>query len=490
MGSALLMAAGVAALGAVAAALHGLDGRGTVAAARGALGMCALFTLAAAAMLVRGVLQADLSLAFVAQHLTTNVSIRDRPLALWADTPGSALMVAALVAVAGTFVARKPAAIAMISATITALLAAAASGGALSRLPWTPIDGLGLPPSLQHPLAVAAALAALLSSVAATITAVVVVQRDVVDGAAIRWTTTTFALLLCTAVLQGTTAVLSGGSTTGSMITGPAGIWLAAAVTTGWSGLGLRRRDLSERSRSIAAAAICGALLAAGLAGLGATLPGPAIQALALISLVAGLGAALLWNGRVTAPRLDGVSLLVLLALGALATAAMTGHRRRIASGRVASGAVVVLDGLTLAHQGISRYETDRAHVLAVALERQNGAGSRLARAERREYFDGRGAVIGDVVSPPAAFRGLWRTRYVWLEEAETGDTVRLRAAVITFETGFWLALIFAAAAAMLAWAARPPVVPYAPLVLCPDCGAVAAVGARWCSTCGGQLAR
>ncbi len=490
MGSALLIAAGVAALGAFGAALYALDGRGTSAAARGALGMCALFSLAAAALLATGLLRVDLGLAFVAQHVTTNTGMGDRVLALWADTAGSALSVAALLAVTGAFVATRPATIAVIAATITALLAAATSGGALSRLPWTPLDGLGLPPPLQHPLAAAGALAAALSSVAAALTVRAVVERDATGGSAARWATTTFALLLCTALVQGATTVLSGASATGSMIGGPAGIWLAAAVTTGWSGLGLRRSGLAERSRTIAAAAVCGALLAAGLAGLGATLPGPAIQAVALLSLGAGVGGALLWQGRGTAPRLDAVSLLVLLSLGALATAALTGQRRSIASGRVASGGVVDLEGLSLAHQGLSRYETGQAHVLAVALERQDGAGTALARAERRESFDGRGRLVGEVVSPPAVFRGWWQTRYVWVEQVEAGDTVRLRAAVLTFETGYWLALILAAAAAVLAWVRRSPIAPDAPPMRCPDCDAAIAARARWCSNCGRQLVR
>ena len=451
--------------------------------------MCAVFSLAAAALLAWGLLRVDLGLAYVAQHLTTNTGIGDRVLALWADTSGSALSVAALVAAAGAFVATRPATIAMIAATVTALLAAAVSGGALSRLPWTPLDGLGLAPPLAHPLAAAGALAAVLSSVAAALTARAVVEHDATDGSATQWATTTFALLLCTALIQGATSVLSGASATGSMIGGPAGIWLAAAVATGWSGLGLRRSDLPERSRTLAAAAICGALLAAGLAGLGATLPGPAIQAVALLSLVAGVGAALLWQGRRIAPRLDAVSLLVLLSLGALATAALASQRRSIASSRVASGQVVDLEGLSLAHQGLSRYETDQAHVLAVALERQDGSRAALARAERREYFDGRGRLVGGVVSPPAVFRGWWRTRYVWLEHAEAGDTVRLRVAAITFETGYWLALILAVAAAVLAWVRRPPITPDTPLMRCPACGAEVAAGDRWCSSCGRQLA-
>ena len=51
------------------------------------------------------------------------------------------------------------------------------------------------------------------------------------------------------------------------------------------------------------------------------------------------------------------------------------------------------------------------------------------------------------------------------------------------------LALLLAAAAAVLAWARRSPITPDAPLMRCPDCGAAVAAGARWCSTCGRQLA-
>ena len=76
------------------------------------------------------------------------------------------------------------------------------------------------------------------------------------------------------------------------------------------------------------------------------------------------------------------------------------------------------------------------------------------------------------------------------VEHAEAGDTVRLRVAAITFETGYWLALILAVAAAVLAWVRRPPITPDTPLMRCPACGAEVAAGDRWCSSCGRQLAR
>lgn len=490
-GSVLLIAAIVAAFGALVAALRAVDGRNDVRGARGALGVSACFTAAALGLLIRGLFQVDLTLAYVARHLTTNLASGSRLLALWSDTPGSALAVAAIVSLTGAVAATRPAAIALVSATVTALVAAAISGGALSGLPWTPIEGMGIAPPLQHPLAAVAVLAACLSAVCASVTATIVWNDGARGESASRWTITCFASLLIAAVVQAASARLSGALETAGVMGGPAGIWLVASVTAGWSGLALGRVALPARTRHIAAGATLGGLLAAALAGLGEVVPGPAIQAIAVMALVAAVYSALAWR-RAGMPRRLGVpSILVLMALAVLAAVAALGQRRTVVSGEVASGQVAELNGLRLAHQGISRYEAPQAHVLAVALERQSASGARLARAEQREYFDGRGAMVGEVVSPPAVFRGVWRTTYVWLERVEAGDVVRLRSSTVMFETGWWIAVALACLAAVLSWLPRPvnPTAGATPL-LCAGCAARAAPGANWCAECGRKLAR
>jgi hypothetical protein len=234
---------------------------------------------------------------------------------------------------------------------------------------------------------------------------------------------------------------------------------------------------------------VCGGLLAAALAGLGDTPPGVPVQAIALISVACALYAALGSVRLGATRRLDPASIMVLVTLGTIAAVTVAGRQRVMHRATVQSGAVVTLDGMRLAHQGISRYETDQAHVVAVALERQDSARPGLARAEQREYVDARGATSGDVVSPPAVFHDLWRTRYVWLEGIEAGDAVRLRASTVIFGSGWWLAALLGAVAALLAWSRRPPTQPGPSLLACPSCGAPAVSDGRWCSNCGRRLA-
>jgi cytochrome c biogenesis factor len=485
IGSIILVAAVVASLGAASASLWALDGRGQVNAARAALGVCAAFTASAAALLVGALLRADLTLAYAAQNITANLGAAGRLVSLWAGTPGSALAAAAMVAIAGAVFVTEAAALALVSIVVTALLAASISGGALSVLPWTPADGMGLSPTLQHPLAGLAVFAACASAVCATMGASS--ARSKVGPAP--WIFTAFAALLIAAVSNATSAIRMGVTQTAGMIAGPAGVWLVAAVTVGWSALALAREGSLPRTHLIATGAAMGAVMTSALAGLGQVEPGTAIQMLALMALLAGVYAALVWRKGAAPRRLGAPSMLVLLALGVLATTAALGQRRGMVTERVASGQTVELGGAHIAHQGISRYEAPRAHVLAVALERQGRASPALARAEQREYFDARGSMVGEVVEPPAVFRGLWQTTYVWLEGVDPGDAVRLRASSVALDAGWWLAAVLSCLAAVLACARRPEPTPGVIPLFCPNCGARPEPASRWCSNCGRQLA-
>jgi hypothetical protein len=207
------------------------------------------------------------------------------------------------------------------------------------------------------------------------------------------------------------------------------------------------------------------------------------------MALVTSFYAAIAWRKGAAPRRLGLPSILVLLALGVLATAGALGQRRVMVTQLVGSGETAELGGVRLVHQGISRYEATRAHVLAVALERQSAAAPELARAEQREYFDARGSMVGDVVKPPAVFRGFWRTTYVWLEGLEAGDAVQLRVSTVAFESGWWIAVVLACLAAVLAWIGRPAPTSGAIPLFCAGCGARAEPASRWCSNCGRQLA-
>lgn len=490
IGSIILVAAVVASLGAAGASLWAIDGRGQVNAARAALGVCAAFTAAAAALLAGALLRADLTFAYVAQNITANLGPAGRLASLWAGTPGSALATAAIVSIAGAVFATEAAALALVSIVVTALLAASISGGALSVLPWTPADGMGLSPTLQHPLAALAVFAACASAICATVGASRARRTASMEQGAAPWIFTAFAALLIAAVSNGTSAIRMGVTEAAGMIAGPAGVWLVAAVTVGWSALALAREGSLPRTHLIATGAALGAVMTSALAGLGQVEPGTAIQVLALMALIAGVYAALMWQKGAAPRRLGAPSILVLLALGVMATAGALGQRRGMVTERVASGQTVELGAARIAHQGISRYEAPRAHVLAVALERQGRASPTLARAEQREYFDARGSMVGEVVEPPAVFRGLWQTTYVWLDGVDEGDMVRLRASSVALDAGWWLAVILAGLAAVLAWVGRPATTPGMIPLFCTDCGARAEPASRWCSNCGRPLAR
>lgn len=490
IGSVLLVAAVVASLGAAAASLWAIDGRGQLGTARAALGVSAAFTAAAVALLAGALVRADLTFSYVAQNITTNLGPAGRVAALWAGTPGSALAAATLVSVAGAALATDAAVSALLSIVVTSLLAASISGGALSVLPWTPADGMGLSPTLQHPLAWLTICAACASVVCATVGASRAGRGAVVAQGAVPWMFTAFATLLIASVSSATSAIRMGVTETAGMTAGPAGVWLVAAVTVGWSALAVARVGTASRIHLIAAAASLGAVMTAALAGLGQVAPGPAIQALAFLSLASGVYAAIAWRTGAVPRRLDAPSILVLVALGALATAGALAQRGAVVREHVASGQTVEVGGARVAHQGLSRYEAPRAHVLAVALERQDGSSTRLTSAEQREYFDGRGSMVGEVVEPPAVFRGIWQTTYVWLEGVEAGDSVRLRASSVAFDAGWWIAVALASLAAILAWAGRPVATAGTIPVVCPACGTAAEPASRWCTNCGRQLAR
>jgi len=342
---------------------------------------------------------------------------------------------------------------------------------------------------LQHPLAGFAVFAACTGAVCATVGATQLRQDGAGARSAAPWIYTTLAALLLAAVSNATSAIHVGITATAGMTAGPASVWLAAAVTAGWSALALGRSGSTLHTQPVATAAALGAVLTSALAGLGQVVPGLAAQALTLMALIAGVYAALARQRGAASRRLSLPSVLALCSLGVLATSGALGQRRAMVTQRVASGQTAQLGGARVAHQGLSRYEAERAHVLAVALERE-GASPQLARAEQREYFDSRGTLVGDVVEPPAVFRGFWQTTYVWLEGVEAGDAVRLRASTVLFDAGWWIAVALACLAAVLAWLARPaPTAGVLPL-FCPACGARAEPAARWCSNCGRSLAR
>lgn len=452
-GSALLVAALVAVAGALVLALRAVDDHDT-ARSRAALGVSACFVGAATGVLLRAIILGNLSYSWVANHTALNLGAGERMLAMFDGGPATALVMAAVVGTVGTVLASSATAIATISIVVTALLSAALSGDVLAQLPWTAAEGLGLTPILRHPLAGVAATGAIAGAVAATAAASRSWQIALVRGEVRRWTCTSFAALLLAAVAMGDAALLSGVSHS-PVSTGASGVWLAASVATAWSAL--RPLDSGGIGAHVAGCVALAAVLAASLAGMGAQPPNIVAQGMVLAVLMVGLVSAVAWRG--TGPsvagrrHLDVTAMLALLSLAVLATTVMLTRSRVEQVTRLSVGEVANVGGAEVAHQGLSRYEAEGSHVLAVALE----VDGQVLSAEKREYFDSQGVVVGEVASPPAVVRGAWYWTYLWLDGAEAGDVARLRSQRVSFGWGWWLSVLLAFGAATASWWRTPP---------------------------------
>jgi hypothetical protein len=115
---------------------------------------------------------------------------------------------------------------------------------------------------------------------------------------------------------------------------------------------------------------------------------------------------------------------------------------------------------LTVAHQGISRYEDGNAHVEAVALELTRADRSLgLLSADRREFVDGRDEVLGAVTLRPAIAAWPLEALRIRVDDIAADERAMLRLTVVPFTHAWLVALGLLALAALLSivrWAVRP----------------------------------
>jgi hypothetical protein len=163
--------------------------------------------------------------------------------------------------------------------------------------------------------------------------------------------------------------------------------------------------------------------------------------------LALGVAVVACWHGRAAlagavgpwrAARLRAVPGLAALGVVLGAVAMDLAVRPRVAA--LPSGGSMTVAGGSLDHLGLSRYEDDDSQVLALALERRAGGGTRLSSAEHREYADSRGGLLGGLVRIPAMMPGVF-TSVVWLEEVQARDDVTVAIIDRSPLTWWWLAL-------------------------------------------------
>lgn len=209
----------------------------------------------------------------------------------------------------------------------------------------------------------------------------------------------------------------------------------------------------------------------AGLAlGLWLAPPGaPATGWLLLAGLVVGATALRLTDpGSPSTARLARTLLTIAAASAAFAAA---GEGRTLtstlslASGGRGDVAVRFGSPVSLAHQGVSRYQDRNAHAIAVALEPwRHGRPLPLQSVEQREYVDSRDETLGPAVTRPAMLGLPLEEVRVSLAGVSADEEVRLTVSVVPFAAGWTVALACVILAALLLAVARlAPLPPSSP---------------------------
>ncbi|MEO6444546.1 MAG: hypothetical protein ABIZ91_15380 [Gemmatimonadaceae bacterium] len=192
--------------------------------ARRALMASGLAAGAASAIMVALLVKGDLSVSFVARSIATNLPTAFRVAALWSQPAGAVLPAAALVALAGVLATGRDRAsfgLAAAAATVVALLAASVAASPFAILPWLPVEGLGLAPSLQHGAAVFGRIALTFAVAACAASAAVAADTLALEDAPAsrtralaRWLLVSAALLLMAATFAAHGAFAAGDGAT------------------------------------------------------------------------------------------------------------------------------------------------------------------------------------------------------------------------------------------------------------------------------------
>jgi len=205
-------------------------------------------------------------------------------------------------------------------------------------------------------------------------------------------------------------------------------------------------------------------LLLAGGAGVGATVGiwlAPGTSPSVGWGVLAGLAASaivLATTSPLEPTRTRRWSIAMSLLALALASVAAAGEERarplslNIASGGQASVALVLGAPIAIAHQGVSRYQDETSHVLAIAVEPSRaGRPLPLASVEQREFIDARDEPLGPAVFRPAVIHAGLEAVRVRLTGIDRGEGARLEVTAVPFEIGWALAVVSLVVSSVLA---------------------------------------
>jgi hypothetical protein len=321
--------------------------------------------------------RSDLTVRYVAEHITTNLPPLYRVAALFAGTAGRslsfALFLGACAAAATTPASRAPRRWGLTALAVVvfgALLWSALGAPPFARVPWQLTDGRGLDPKLQNPLLFTQQPLMLLG----------------------------YALLLTAAAL----ALDAKRRATLS-------VWLFAA----W---------LCE----LAAVVLGGPLPLSLMAILAATL------ALVLPSIRRQW-----WPGTRAGPYALSAVIALAFMLGLLANMGpREGINISLGQGESSTLRDAFENEWTLTQQGVSAFRSENHEVTAVTIEAASGAAVRaLLVSERRQAVDSRGEEIGSVVVVPARHRGLMQEIAVRLERIHPDNSAELRVDFQAFKS-------------------------------------------------------
>lgn len=305
-----------------------------------ALVAAAIAAAVATAALVQLLLAGDVTIAYVARSITTNLTSGYRVAALWNLPSGAVLPTATLAALFGgiaTARAHSSLGVAATGAIVMALVAASLAAAPFSTLPWVPTEGLGLSPALQHPMAVAGRIALSFAIAAATGLVATAADRLAAPHASVgaltsvtqhdahdQHATTRVAGLAVTGIAVAMWATARGSFATGTAAS-PASLsaWggslVPALVSAVFALLAGKRGGAGLLAAALGALGLLSAVL------LGRSAPrvgGWALDAFALLSLAAAAtgAAASVDRARGIVPRVLDITAILLLTAGSAAS--------------------------------------------------------------------------------------------------------------------------------------------------------------------------
>lgn len=498
LGELALWLAAVLALWSAAASLAGAGGTRPDFAESGAraLSMCAAAAAVSAVALCAALLEADLSLRYVAAHGGLALPRIYRLAAFWAGRAGALLgggLALALAGAAATAIARRtaPALAPLVTAAIATAALLVLAVAALRARPFAPLtfpvpDGRGLHPWLRtapmaaHPPLLFAGLAAAAVPLALGIAALV--RRAWSEP----WRTMTRAwallswLLLAAAMLAGMRGayLAPGGSSSWMWYPLDSGVglpWLALAALLYALGAGAPGEIAVPRLLLAALAAGSALVVAMGTqagvaAGSAAYSYAPASPLLLVLVAAGALAAAsaLVWRHRARARSAAAHERNALARVGALlahagVALAVAGAIAAAAGGRsleVQLGPGEAREAIDpfgarwrFVSTGLSRITRPDAGVYAIGIDATGPGGRhRTVTSERLQFTDARGAPLYEPVMAPALIGGWSRDVLLRMRDIGDGERVTMSVSFLPLVRLVWVgaALALLGAAIML----------------------------------------